>query len=207
MSHAPVKLHFALFTRSTRPRWLLEELGIPYELALVNMKEGAHKTPEYRSKVHPLGRVPAAEIDGTVLFESSAIIATLADRHLDKGLAPAPDAPARARYYFWLFFGQVTLEPAVSDMMGTFNAAESASLSEATRAEYKSELDDVLSVANQELGAGPWVLGKQFSAADCVVGSVLVWANSKQLLDAHPNLAAYAERVKQRPAFQRARKV
>jgi glutathione S-transferase len=205
MQKEAITLYFSPFTRSTRPRWLLEELGVPYELKVVNMKDGEHKTGAYKHTVHPLGRVPALGIDGRVIIESSAIVATLADRFPDKGFAPPPQSQKRADYYQWLFFGQVTIEPAVADMMATFNPANT--IADDDKAKRKVALDDAIAHASRLLGEGPWLLGADFSAADCVVGSLLVWAQSKELLHEHANLVAYVERVKSRPAFQRARKV
>ena len=107
-----IKLHYAPKTRSTRPRWLLEELGLPYDLVRINLGEKQHKSAEYM-KVHPLGLVPAMEIDGVKLIESTAMVGYLADKYPDKALAPALTSKDRASYWQWLVFATTTVEPSV----------------------------------------------------------------------------------------------
>ena len=109
-----MKLYSNPFSRGTRPRWLLEELGVPYALVHVDMKAGAHKEPGYRA-IHPLGRVPAlVEEDGRTVIESGAICLYLADKYIDRGLAPAFGSPARGAYYQWAFYAYATLEAPVT---------------------------------------------------------------------------------------------
>ncbi|WP_017743852.1 glutathione S-transferase family protein [Scytonema hofmannii] len=109
-----MKLYYIPTTRAVRPRWLLEEMGISYDLVQVNMN--MTKQPEYQ-KLHPHGKVPVL-IDGEVtIFESTAICAYLADKYLTFGFAPSPDSPQRAYYYQWLFYASVTLEPPVEHFM------------------------------------------------------------------------------------------
>lgn len=199
-----IKLWYAPYTRATRPRWLLEELGLSYELVVVDLKEKAHKAPEYLEKVHPHGAVPAAEIDGQMIIESAAIVAALADRFLERGLAPPPQSALRALYFQWLFYGQVTLEPALIEILDARKPASSTP--EGKRAEVEQRWREVLGFVERGLGAGPWILGETFTAADCVLGSLLLWANSSRLLEGHAAALAYVERCRSRPAFQRARK-
>lgn len=199
-----IKLWYSPFTRATRPRWLLEELAVPYELVLVDLKQGAHKQPAYLENVHPHGAVPAAEIDGQVIIESAAIVAALADRFLDRGLAPAPSSPERALYLQWLFYSQVTLEPALIDVLAARKPDSETADDKKAAVEEKWRV--ALGFVERGLGEGPWILGERFSAADCILGALLLWANSTKLLEAHPTAVAYAERCRSRPAFQRARK-
>jgi len=91
-----MRLYFFQQSRATRVRWMLEELGIPYELAPVDMMKGEHKQPAYL-KVHPLGALPAIEDDGGSLFESAAIIMQLADKYPEKNLAPAVGSYERVK--------------------------------------------------------------------------------------------------------------
>lgn len=200
----PIKLYFSPATRSTRPRWLLEELGVPYELINVDMKERAHKAPNYVASVHPHGAVPAAEIDGKHIIESGAIVATLADRFLEKGFAPKPDSPERAVYFQWLFYAQATVEPAIVKMLET--RKEGATHAAEAKASIESHWREVLAFLDRNLDKKDWITGQRFSAADCVMGSLLVWANSTKIVENAPNVVAYVERCKSRPAFQKARK-
>jgi glutathione S-transferase len=201
----PIKLYFSPATRSTRPRWLLEELGVPYELVVVDMKARAHKEPDYLARIHPHGAVPAAEIDGKHIIESGAIVATLADRFPEKALAPHPQSAERANYFQWLFYAQATVEPAIVSMLET--RKEGATHTAEKKESIESHWREVLSFLDKNLDKKDWITGQRFCAADCVMGSLLVWANSTKIVENAPNVVAYVERCKSRPAFQKARKL
>lgn len=203
-SIVPIKLYFSPATRSTRPRWLLEELGVPYELIVVDMKARAHKEADYLARVHPHGAVPAAEIDGKQIIESGAIVAALADRFLDKGFAPSPHSPERAVYFQWLFYAQATVEPAIVAMLET--RKEGATHTPEKKASIESHWQEVLAFLDRNLDKKDWITGQRFSAVDCVMGSLLVWANSTKIVENAANVVAYVDRCKSRPAFQKARK-
>ena len=202
-----ITLYFAPFTRATRPRWLLEELGVPYDLVTVDLAAGAQRDEAYLRDVHPLGKVPALKEDGpdgNVIIESTAIVATLADRHLDKGLAPAPSDPARAQYLQWLFYGAVTLEPVVVRAAGRVRVEPPPSPEEKARL-HAIDVDDFHAVAvilERTLTGQDWLLSSGFSAADVVVGAVAIWANSLKLCEDLPAVKAWVARCKARPAFR-----
>ena len=107
-----MKLYYAPQTRATRPRWMLEEIGAPYELVRLQLSKGEHKQPEYL-RVHPHGAVPAFADEHVTLFESGAICAYLADTFPEKQLAPAAGSAQRGPYYQWLFYSMATMEPPV----------------------------------------------------------------------------------------------
>src|SRR5688572_26776813 len=83
----PIRLHFFPGTRAARARWILEEIGVPYQLSVVDLRLGAHKRKDYLA-VHPLGKVPALEIDNSIIFESLGIRLYLADRFRQAHMAP-----------------------------------------------------------------------------------------------------------------------
>jgi glutathione S-transferase len=188
-----MKLYWHPQTRAIRPRWLLEELGVPYELVPVDLTKD---DPEYL-KIHPLGAVPALEHDGVVIHESLGICAWLADLYPEKGLAPPVGSPERALYCQWLFFGPGTFEPAIVDVLAAKENPER--LEKARR-----RLRKVAGVVERGVGEGPWLLGARFTAADIALGGMVVWAKLMGLLDGSPGLDAYAERLAARPANQRA---
>lgn len=190
-----ITLYFAPFTRATRPRWLLEELGVPYELVVVDTAAGEHKSEAYVRDIHPLGKLPALTIDGITLFESAAIITLLADRHLDKGLAPAVDSPERAPYLQWLFYAMTTVEPAVVAAAGHKGDAEALE-----RDQHR--FDEAAGPLARALEGREWLLSTGFSAADVVVGAVLIWAASLKLVQ-QPALIAYVDRCKARPLWRK----
>ena len=195
-----LKLFYIPNTRASRVRWMLEELAVPYELAVIDWPTA--KAADYRSNVHPLGAVPALEDDGTVVFESAAIIAYLADRFLEKGLAPPPGE--RGAYYQWILYAMATLEPLIVAFVEHTRklpeAQRSPTLADAARAAFATASAPVAAAVQGK----EWLLGS-FSAADVVMGSVLNWAAFTKLLEA-PELRGYVERIRARPAWQRARR-
>ena len=108
-----MRLHHQPRSRSTRVLWLLEELGIPFDLTV--MAREAKQTPEYRA-LHPLGRSPALETDDGPVFESAALILHIADQNLDAGLIGPLGSYARALHYQWCFFAMTDSEGALMDI-------------------------------------------------------------------------------------------
>ena len=198
-----MKLYYAPQTRAVRPRWLLEEIGAPYTLARLDMSKGEHKMPEY-VKIHPHGAVPAL-VDGDVtMFESAAICAYLADKFPEKRLAPPVGSPARAPYYQWLIYSMATLEPPVLQVFSHTVMLPEAERSAAAAEEGRAKFRQIADVLTQALEGKSFLLGEQFSAADVMIGSTLIWGQMLGLLNDYPVLAAYVGRLAGRPAFQRA---
>lgn len=191
-----MKLYYAPETRAVRPRWLLEELQIPYELQRVDLAAGEHKTDSYKSSIHPLGKVPAL-IDGEIgMFESGAICQYLADKHIDRGFAPKLGTPERARYQQWMFFATATLEPA---MIRYFTAGDD------DKQAASEAMADIAGVIESAIGDGQWLLGDRFSAADIMVSSPMSYAKKRGTFDDRPRLITYVARAVSRPAAVRAR--
>ncbi len=198
-----LKLYYAPRTRSTRPRWVLEELGVPYEIERINMAAGDHKKPEYMA-IQPLGAVPAFKDGDQPIFESAAICMHLADKFPDKGLAPAPGTPARAEYYQWIFFGMATMEPVVTtvfqhQVMLPPEKRDPNAL-DAAKVRYQT----ILNVISKALSGKQFIAGGKFSVADVVIGSILQWSKAMGLLNDNPDLVAYVKTLTERPAFKRA---
>jgi|SRR5215217_1825219 len=195
-----MKLYFAPRTRATRPRWLLEELEIPYELVKLDLSKQENRTSAYLA-LHPFGEVPVL-VDGEVtLFESSAICLYLADRYPEKRLAPPPASSERGPYLQWLLFAEVTLEPLVLEH---YRNAQLPDENKADLSTQLARLDDVLTVIDTRLGGREFVAGAFFSAADLVLASILHLANTVKLLERHPRLVDYVLRQTRRPAIRRA---
>ncbi|MCP3143837.1 glutathione S-transferase family protein [Pyxidicoccus xibeiensis] len=195
-----MKLYFALRTRATRARWLLEELGIPYELVRLDLSKHEQDTPEYRA-LQPFGELPVLVDGDTRLFDSTAICLYLADRFPEKHLAPAPGSAERAPYLQWMLFAQVTLEPQVLEHL------RNAELPEAQRrdlSEQRVHLEKVLTVLDEAVGGREFVAGDAFSAADVLLASVLHMAHRVNLLEKHPRLLELVVRHTRRPASRRA---
>lgn len=202
-----LKLYYIPTTRAVRPRWLLEEMGVPYELVYVTME--LTRQPEYR-QLHPLGKVPVL-VDGEItLFESAAICAYLADRYPEKELAPPPQSPARSDYYQWLFYAPLTLEPPVEQYL--FNVLPNLPekvLPKKERTKVSCEearqwFGKVCDPLNEVLKDRDYLLGNRFSAADVVTGGVLVWALKLGMLAGDNPVSAYVKRLMERPAYLKA---
>ena len=197
-------LYHSAQSRSVRPRWLLEEIGAPYELVSMSLQAGDQKKPEYL-KINPNGTVPAL-VDGDVrLFESAAICQYLADKVPEKRLAPPVGTPARGYYYQWIHFAMSALEPPLITIF-----LHTVMLPEAERIPQlvppaREQLRSALGVLDRALAGRSFLVGDDFTAADVMVASTLAWAQMLGLLDAAtPATASYLGRLMGRPAFQRA---
>jgi len=193
-----MKLYFTPRTRSTRPRWMLEELGVPYELVTVDLAAKENREPGYL-RVHPLGQVPAL-VDGDVtVFESIAICMYLADRYPQGGLAPPVSSPLRASYYQWLLLCPSIIEPAIGRW-----SQHSGDVAEPEREKARARFAEAADVLTRTLAVNEHMLGDSFSTVDVIVGSNLNWARRVGLLDGRDVLSSYVDRLLARPAARRA---
>ncbi len=202
-----MKLYYIPSTRAVRPRWLLEELGVAYELVQVNL--AMTQQPDY-CHLHPHRKVPVLVDDEITLYESSAICAYLADKYLEKGFAPSPSDPARGYYYQWLFYAGQTLEPPVEQYM--FHAMPNLP-EKVLPKDYRTHVDPaeaqtwferVCQPLNAILKESDYLLNDRISAADIVTGGVLMWAFRLGMMTADSPVKAYLTRLMQRPAYRRA---
>ncbi|HXW84941.1 MAG TPA: glutathione S-transferase N-terminal domain-containing protein, partial [Candidatus Binataceae bacterium] len=106
-------LYHSPFSRSYTAYWMLEELGRPYRVEIVDIRTGAQKRPEFL-RLNPMGKVPTLSDGGLVLTERGAICAHLADKYAYGKLAPLRESPERSQYLRWLFFDAGVLEPAMA---------------------------------------------------------------------------------------------
>lgn len=198
-----MKLYYCPKTRATRPRWMLEEMGVPYELAYINLKQGDQKKPEFH-KVNPMGGVPALEDGPVKMFESAAIVMYLADQYGKGQFAPETNSTDRASYYQWMFFSMTSLDvPIVQYFYHTQLYAEEKRVA-ATASDAKANFQKAAQVLSQHLETREFMVGKSFSAADIMVGSNLLFAKGLGLLEEYPGLKKYLEKLVSRPAFKRA---
>lgn len=193
-----MQLYFAPRTRATRPRWMLEELGISYELVPVDLTAKENRKPAYLA-IHPLGQVPALVDADATIFESIAICMYLADKYPERGLAPPVASRLRAAYYQWLLFCPSTIEPAIGRW-----SQHGGDLPDAEREKARARFVEAADVLAGPLTHGPHMLGERFSTVDVIVGSNLNWARRVGLLDGHDVLSGYVDRLLARPAARRA---
>lgn len=176
--------------------WLLEELGVPYDMKILDFEKREHKAPEYL-KINPMGKVPAIVHRGVVVTEAAAICLYLADAYPKAGLAPALDDPARGTYVRWFFFGAGCVEPAIVDKLFARPPVERQS------ALGYGSYEDTLNALDAALTPGPFILGSRFSAVDVYVGSQIQWGYMVKGLDARPAFDRYMQQIAARPALQR----
>jgi glutathione S-transferase len=194
---ANLTLYHAAPSRSSIARWMLEELGEPYDLHVLSLSKDEQRAPGYLA-VNPMGKVPALKHGETVVTEAAAICTYLADAFPQARLNVPIGDPRRGAYLKWLFFAPSCIEPAITDR--AFPRKE-----EARRAMLGyGDFDTVMAVVAGAVEPGPYLMGEQFTAADVVLGSTLRWGLMFGLLPKRPEFTAYVARLEQRPALERA---
>ncbi len=184
-------------SRGRTARWMLEEVGQPYRVELLEYGS-AMKAPSFLA-LNPLGKVPTLTHGGTVVTEAAAICAYLADAFPEAGLAPAPDGRARAAYYRWLFFAAGPIEAAFVDRaLGLVVPDDRRGMT------GYGTLEDALDALERAVGAGGHLAGDGFTAADLYVASQIGFGTMFGMIGDRPGLAAYAGRMADRPAARRA---
>ncbi len=179
-------------------RWMLEEVGVPYEQVLLDYGT-TMKAPEYLA-INPMGKVPAIRHGNHVVTECAAICAYLAEAFPEAGLAPT--AEERADYYRWLFFAAGPLEQAVvNTALGFVVPADREVMAGYGR------LETTAGALAGAVSTHDYVAGNRFTAADVYIGSQIAWGLEFNTLPKLPAFEAYAARVTDRPACKRARGV
>ena len=178
-------------------RWMLEEVGEPYETVLLDYGT-TMKAPDYLA-VNPMGKVPAIRHGDVVVTEGAAICAYLADMFPDRGLAPPSGNQMRGPYYRWLFFAAGPVEAAVTGKSLGLLAPEDKKMV----AGYGS-FDDTINALATAVASGPYICGEQFTAADVYVGAQIGWGMMFGTIEKRPAFEDYFGRLQSRPAAIRA---
>jgi glutathione S-transferase len=190
-------LYHASPSRSAGTRALLAELGVPYELKVLNLKERDEYKPEFLA-INPMGKVPTIVHDGAVITEQVAIYLYLADAFPAAKLAPPIGDPLRGPYLRWMAFYGSSFEPAIVDLALTRQPPPYS------MSPY-GNVDTVLATLWKQIeGPGPWFLGEQFTALDVLWGSALSWMAKFELVQLTKPAEEYLKRVNARPAILRA---
>jgi glutathione S-transferase len=196
-----IRLYYAPRTRSTRARWILEELGVPYELVRLDPAKKETRTPEHLAR-HPLGHVPVLEDGDVRIFESAAIVLWLGERYGEGRLLPAPGTPGRALAYQWVAFTLSELEAQLGIVSAEHRRPEAER--DATReAEAKEKFRAAAAAVEQVLARQPYILGAEFSVVDALLSAVLGWGKFLGAIDS-PVLAEWVATTRERPAYRRA---
>lgn len=183
------------FSRAATVLWMLEEVGIDYELRWVDIMKGEQKAPEVLA-LNPMGKLPILQDGDVVVTESAAIGLYLADRYALGKLAPAPSEPSRGTYLRWSFFAPSVIEP--------------GAMAKASGWQFKpgqagwGTHDAMVGAIESAIAGKDFLLGERFSMADVVFGGTVRYMLRFKMLEPTPALGAYVERLGARPALQRA---
>jgi len=197
-------LYWFPFSGSLAPMAVLEEVEASYDKTLIDMTKGEHKTPEYM-KIHPLGLVPAMQLEnGKFVFESAGICMYLADRYIEYGLAPANDDPTRGVYNQWMLFLASSIYPVYGRIAHPDWYSTDPSQSDDIKTAAILEQRKQWRIVEEALKNQVWLLGKQFSTADIYLLMLSTWEeNQKVFAEMFPNVTRVALAVAKRPAVQR----
>jgi glutathione S-transferase len=215
-----IQLHYCPSNASMIPHIVLEELGVPFELVLVDRAVGAHKSDAYL-KLNPNGLIPTLVMGDLVLYECAAICLHLSDLYPKANLAPATGSAARAHFYKWLVWLTNTLQPALIMYFyperyvasgNTAGAAEVKAAAQQKIGDLLEQLDDELarvklrSKATVDVsGMNDWFMGTQYTVLDAYVFTLCRWTRGFKDRPARSfaHLGEYLQRMLARPAVQR----
>jgi len=211
-----IVVHHLNNSRSQRVLWLLEELGVPYEVKRYERDVATMLAPASLRAVHPLGKSPVVTDGGLTLAESGAIIEYLAGRYGDGRLVPAPGTPMRQRYTYWMHYAEGSAMPPLLLKL-VFSRVESAPMpffvkpiaraivGRAMTSFIDPQIKLHLDFMESELGKSAWFAGDDFTAADVQMSFPLEAAASRGGLDAsRPRLMRFLDTIHARPAYKKA---
>lgn len=194
-----LKLYYNPRSRALMTRWLLEEIGVAYELAPVDYEDGSMRTDEFLA-LNPMGKIPVIVDDGAVVAETVAIAIYLCDKYrTPNNLGVAIDDRRRGEYLRWLVFYSSGVEAAITQKIAGFEMPRS-------QAGWGS-VELVVDVLRGYFAkADPWLMGERFTAVDVVLGGGVAYAMQFGAFPEVPEFTAYTERLMARPARVRADK-
>jgi glutathione S-transferase len=209
-------VHHLNNSRSQRILWLLEELGVPYELKKYQRDAKTMLAPPELRAVHPLGKAPVVTTDdGETLVESGAIVERLLEKYGEGRMLPKAGTPERLRHTFWLHYAEGSMMPPLLLSL-VFNRVRTAPMpffvkpiargiaDEVTKTFIAPQLKTHLDFIEAELGKSAWFAGEELTGADIMMSFPLEAAASRGGLGDRPKLAAFVARVHARPAYAKA---
>ena len=199
-----MKLYHVARTRSVRVLWLLEELGLDYELETMPFDPKALQSVDYLA-LSPFGKVPVLVDGGQTLFESVAIMQYLLYHYGEGALQPDEQAPEYGQFLQWMHFGEATLMGAMTLLIQHSMSLPEAERDERSAARGKRQLHHYATVIDKALEGHDYMVGDEFTAADISVGYAFFLAKLFRVFpDDCPNLTAWFDRLMERPAYQAA---
>ena len=209
-----IVVHHLENSRSQRVLWLLEELGLPYEVKRYERDTATMLAPPELRAVHPLGKSPLVEMDGEIIAETGAIVETLLDAVPGTVLRPAPGTAEARRYRYWLHYAEGSaMTPLLLKLIFGQLPKRSPKLVRpivnaiSTKAQsgfIDPQIASHVAWWEAELGKSGWFAGREFTAADIMMSFPLEAASSRAPLDGQPSIQAFLKRIHTRPAYQRA---
>lgn len=200
-----IQLHYFPSNASMTPHMLLEELGVPYELKLVDRKINAHQSPEYL-KLNPNGKIPVLVDGEMVLYETAAICLHLADTHPEAGLAPPLGTAERAMFYKWLMWLSNTLQAEMPLYFYSERWANDGAGAAVVKLHAERRIETMIDQLDAELArhGGPWLLGEHYTLLDPYALMLCRWTRGMtRPARTLPHLGPYLQRVLARPAIGR----
>lgn len=209
-----IVVHHLENSRSQRVLWLLEELGLPYEVKRYERDTATMLAPPELRAVHPLGKSPLVEMDGEIIAETGAIVETLLDAVPGTVLRPAPGTAEARRYRYWLHYAEGSaMTPLLLKLIFGQLPKRSPKLVrpivnaisiKAQSGFIDPQIASHVAWWEAELGKSGWFAGHEFTAADIMMSFPLEAASSRAPLDGQPSIQAFLKRIHTRPAYQRA---
>lgn len=209
-----ITVHHLNNSRSHRILWLLEELGLDFEIEFYRRNPKTMLAPDELKKIHPLGKSPVVTDGDRVLAESGAIIEYLVEEHGDGRMRPEPGGDDFLRYRYWLHYAEgsamspLLLKLVFTEMPGQTPFIVRPLVSGISAAVQKTYIDPQVELHvgywNDELAKSTWFVGDDFTAADIQMSFALEAAETRADLDDKPNIRAFLQRIRARPAYARA---
>jgi glutathione S-transferase len=207
-------VHHLNNSRSQRVLWLLEELGLPYEIVCYQRQPDMRAPAELRA-IHPLGKSPVITDNGNTLAESGAIVEYIIDSYGEGRLIPPAGTPERLRFNYWLHYAEGSaMPPLLLKLLFTLMPKRTPALlrplvrkvsNQVLTALVNPQLKQHMTYWEDELGKSQWFAGNEFTAADIQMSFPVEAAAARAGLDqGHPRAMAYLDRIHARPAYQRA---
>ena len=194
-----IVVHHLNESRSQRVLWLLEELGLPYEIRHYTRDANTRLAPAALQAVHPLGKSPVVEADGMTLIESGAIVDYLIRHHGGGRLQPAPQTRDHEAYQQWLHYAEGS---AMLPLLLKLYVSRLGEAGAPLAPRINSELANHLGYIDRSLQGREWLVGDELSGADIQMS--FVGEAARELRKSYPNMDAWVRRFQQRPAYRRA---
>ncbi|WP_158154062.1 glutathione S-transferase [Pseudomonas sp.] len=196
-----ITVHHLNNSRSHRILWLLEELGVPYEVKRYQRDPHTNLAPPALKAINPLGKSPVIEDGPHVLIESGAIVDYLIRRHGEGRLQPDPATATYDEYVQWLHFAEGS---AMLPLMLNLYVGRLGEAGAPLHPRIEAEVANYLGYLDQALGLTPYLVGDDLSGADIQMSFIGEVAKAQGKLPAYPNLAAWVQRFQARPAYRKA---